>query len=62
MNEITHLPPELESNIGPEHKDFVVKAKRRNPAKPSISTTLFGILWSSITIFIFIGIFSPLLA
>ena len=60
MNEITQLPPELESNIGPEHKDFVVKAKRKNTKKSSFSAIFFWICWLGFTSIFLFAFFGPL--
>jgi hypothetical protein len=54
MIENITLPPDLDSAIGSEKKDFAVKAGRAQPRNNSISTILFGAAWTSFTsIFVF---------
>jgi hypothetical protein len=58
MLENVILPPELESIIGFETKDFTVKATRANPPKVSLALIIFGAVWlgfSSIFFFAFLG-------
>lgn len=50
------LPRDLDTFIGSESKDFVVKADRAMPLKKSFSFILFGIVWVVLTI-IFVFIF-----
>jgi len=52
------LPPELESYIGSESKDFAVKARHANPLKSSFFMIVFGTVWlgfTSIFLFAFLG-------
>ncbi|NMC39123.1 MAG: hypothetical protein GYA41_12440 [Bacteroidales bacterium] len=58
MIDDTTLPPELISAIGSEPRDFIVKAKRSQPAKVSLAILIFGAVWlgfSSIFVFLFLG-------
>jgi hypothetical protein len=42
MLENITLPPELESFVGSETRDFAVKAKHANPPKTSLALIIFG--------------------
>jgi hypothetical protein len=58
MLETITLPPELESHVGAEIKDFVVKAKHASPPKASVAMIIFGVVWlafSSVFLFAFLG-------
>ncbi len=58
MLETITLPPELESFVGSEIKDFAVKAKYAAPPKTSIAMIIFGFVWlafSSVFLFAFLG-------
>jgi len=45
MLETISLPPELESYIGSESKDFAVKAKYATQPKVSLAMIIFGLIW-----------------
>jgi hypothetical protein len=52
MNDLT-MPIELQSIIGKEDIDFLVKAKRKQPVKNSFGIILFGTVWTAfISIFV----------
>jgi len=58
MLETISLPPELESYIGSESKDFAVKAKYATQPKVSLSMIIFGLIWfgfSLILLMLFLG-------
>ena len=54
------LPPQLESYIGSESKDFAVKAKHANPPKTSFFMILFGTVWLGFTSIFFFAFLGPL--
>jgi hypothetical protein len=57
MNDLT-IPADLQSVIGQENIDFLVKAKRKQPVKNSFGIILFGAVWSafvSIFVIVFLG-------
>ena len=57
MNDLT-MPVDLQSIIGNENIDFLVKAKRKQPLKNSIGIILFGTVWTafiSIFVIVFLG-------
>jgi hypothetical protein len=60
INPIRFLPTELASFIGTEKIDFSVFAKRKQPGKQSLSTILFGLIWTAFTSIFVIGFFGPL--
>jgi hypothetical protein len=53
-------PAELQSIIGTERTDFSVFAKRRQPVKQSISTIVFGLIWTAFTSIFVFAFFGPL--
>lgn len=58
MLETISLPPELESYIGSESKDFAVKAKYATQPKVSLPMIIFGLIWfgfSLILLMLFLG-------
>ena len=58
MLESIALPPELETYIGSESKDFAVKARHAHAPKTSLALIIFGAVWlgfSSIFLFAFLG-------
>ncbi len=58
MLETISLPPELESYIGSESKDFAVKAKYATQPKVSLAMIIFGLIWfgfSLILLMLFLG-------
>ncbi|HBC79962.1 MAG TPA: hypothetical protein DEO60_11395 [Bacteroidales bacterium] len=58
MLETITLPPELESHVGTEIKDFAVKAKHAAPPKAALAMIIFGVVWlafSSVFLFAFLG-------
>ncbi len=59
MNDFT-MPANLQSIIGNESVDFLVKAKRKQPVKNSFGIIVFGTIWSGfVSIFVF-ALFGPL--
>ena len=60
MIEMISLPLELETIVGSEIKDFVVKAKRANPPKSSIFLVIFGAVWLGFTSIFFFAFLGPL--
>lgn len=54
------LPAELESFVGSENKDFVVKAGRVQPLAKSLMLVILGIIWSGFISVFVIGFFGPL--
>jgi hypothetical protein len=60
MLENITLPPELESFIGSETRDFAVKAKHANPPKASLAMIIFGAVWLGFTSIFFFAFLGPL--
>lgn len=60
MIENVVLPPQLESYIGSESKDFAVKARHANPPKTSFFMILFGTVWLGFTSIFFFAFLGPL--
>jgi hypothetical protein len=57
MNDLI-IPVDLQSIIGNENIDFLVKAKRNQPVKNSIGIIMFGAVWTafvSIFVIVFLG-------
>jgi hypothetical protein len=59
MNDMT-MPIDLQSIIGQENIDFLVKAKRKQPVKNSIGIILFGTVWTAFISIFVIVFFGPL--
>jgi hypothetical protein len=60
MLENISLPPQLESYIGSESRDFAVKARHANPPKTSFFMILFGTVWLGFTSIFFFAFLGPL--
>lgn len=60
MIEIITLPPDLNSAIDSEKKDFAVKAGRAQPIKSSYSKILFGAVWTAPTSLFLFSFLDPL--
>jgi len=56
MLETISLPPDLESYIGSESKDFAVKAKYATQPKVSLAMIIFGLIWLGFS-FLFLVLF-----
>jgi hypothetical protein len=59
MNDLT-VPVDLQSIIGNENIDFLVKAKRKQPIKTSLGIITFGAVWSAFISIFVIVFFGPL--
>jgi len=59
MNDLT-APVELQSIIGAESIDFLVKARRKQPVKNSIGIILFGTVWTAFTSIFVVVFFGPI--
>jgi hypothetical protein len=60
MNDLTKMPVDLQSIIGSENIDFLVKARRKQPVKNSLGIIFFGTLWTAFTSIFVIALFGPL--
>ena len=60
MLENIYLPPELESYIGSESKDFAVKAKYAAQPKVSLAMIIFGLIWFSFSLILLMLFMGPL--
>ncbi len=60
MNDLT-VPVELQSIIGAESIDFLVKARRKQPVKNSFGVILFGTVWSAFVSIFVVVLFGPLI-
>jgi hypothetical protein len=54
------MPIDLQSLIGKDNIDFLVKAKRKQPVKNSIGIIFFGSIWTAFTSIFVIVLFGPL--
>lgn len=59
MNDLI-LPVDLQSIIGNENMDFLVKAKRNQPVKNSIGIIMFGTIWTAFVSIFVIAFFGPI--
>ena len=61
MLENVNLPEELSREVGSESRDFAIKASRAYPKGTSIVMIIFGLVWSTFSIFMGSSFFLPLL-
>jgi|WetSurMetagenome_2_1015567.scaffolds.fasta_scaffold00989_6 hypothetical protein len=61
MIENIPLPEDLIVAIGSESKDFAVKCRRAQPARKSIATIFFGVIWLAFMNIFVVAFFGPII-